>query len=49
MAREFEEFVLDGYNYPTWTIDVKITLTFRKMYDTIIPHAERQQELPPTH
>jgi hypothetical protein len=49
MAREFEELVLDGHNYPTWVIDVKISLAFRGMYDAIIPPADKQQELPPTH
>jgi hypothetical protein len=29
MAREFEEFALDGHNYPTWALDVKISLAFR--------------------
>jgi hypothetical protein len=28
MAREFEELVLDGHNYPTWVLDVKISLAF---------------------
>jgi hypothetical protein len=49
MAHEFEELALDGHNYPTWVMDVKISLTFRGMYEAIVPPAKRQQELPPTH
>jgi hypothetical protein len=49
MAHEFEELVLDGHNYLTWAMDVKINLTFRGMCEAIIPPADRQQELPPTH
>jgi hypothetical protein len=49
MTREFEELTLDGYNYPTWAMDVKISLTFRRMYKAIVPPTDRQQELPPTH
>jgi hypothetical protein len=46
---EFEELALNGHNYPTWAIDVKISLTFRGMYEAIVPPTDRQQELPPTH
>jgi hypothetical protein len=28
MGREFEELVLDGHNYPTWALKVKISLAF---------------------
>jgi hypothetical protein len=24
MAKEFDELVIDGHNYPTWTSDIKI-------------------------
>jgi hypothetical protein len=30
-------------------MDVKISLTFRGMNEAIVPPADRQQELPPTH
>jgi hypothetical protein len=30
-------------------MDVKISLTLRGMYEAIVPPADRQQELPPTH
>jgi hypothetical protein len=42
MAREFEELVLDGHNYPTFAMDVKIRLVFRGIYEAIIPPADRQ-------
>jgi hypothetical protein len=49
MTHEFEELSFDGHNYPTWTINIKINLAFREMYEAIVPPADRQQELPPTH
>jgi hypothetical protein len=42
MAHEFKELALDGHNYPTWVMGVKISLTFRGMYEAIIPLAGRQ-------
>jgi hypothetical protein len=49
MAREFKELALDRHNYPTWAMYIKISLSFRRMYEAIIPPADRQQELPATH
>jgi hypothetical protein len=49
MTHEFEELALDGHNYPTWVMDVKISLTFRGMHEAIVPPADRQQELSPTY
>jgi hypothetical protein len=49
MTHEFEGLALDVHNYPTWAINVKISLTFRGMYEAIIPPADGQQELPPTN
>jgi hypothetical protein len=49
MAHEFDELALDGHNYPTWTMDIKISLALRGIYEAIVPPAYRQQELPPTH
>jgi hypothetical protein len=49
MSQEFEELTLDGHNYPTWTMGIKISLTLIGMYEAIVPPADRQQELPPTH
>jgi hypothetical protein len=49
MAHEFEELVLDGHNYPTWAMDVKVSFALRGMYEAIVSPAERESELPPTH
>jgi hypothetical protein len=49
MAREFEELAIHRHNYPTWAMDVKISLALMRMYEAIVPPADRQQELPPTH
>jgi hypothetical protein len=49
MAHQFEELALDGHNYPTWVMDVKISLALRGMYEAIVPPTEREQALPPTH
>jgi hypothetical protein len=49
MSHEFKELAFDGHNYPTWAMNIKIRLTFRGMYEVIVPPADRQQELPPTH
>jgi hypothetical protein len=42
MAHEFEELALDGHNYPTLAMDIKISLTLRGMYEVVTPPAERQ-------
>jgi hypothetical protein len=49
MAHELDELALDGHNYPTWVMDIKLSLALRGMYEAIVPPADRQQELPPTH
>jgi hypothetical protein len=49
MDYEFEYLALDGHNYPTWAMDVKISLALKGMYEVIVPLADRQQELPPIH
>jgi hypothetical protein len=49
MAHEFEELALDGHNYPTWVMDIKISLALRGMYEGITPPAKRQHELLPTY
>jgi hypothetical protein len=45
MTREFKELVLDGHNYPTCSIDVKISLAFHGMYETIVPPTEKIVQL----
>jgi hypothetical protein len=42
MAHEFEELSLDGHNYPTWALDVKISLTVCGIMPTLTPPAERE-------
>jgi hypothetical protein len=41
MTREFKKLAIDGHNYPTWAMDVKISLEVRGMYEAIVPPAER--------
>jgi hypothetical protein len=43
MAREFNEHALDGHNYPTWALDIKIRLVFCGMA-ALTPPAERERE-----
>jgi hypothetical protein len=42
MTHEFEELALDGHNYPTWAMDVKISLTLKRMYEAIVSPTERE-------
>jgi hypothetical protein len=44
MAHEFDESALDGHNYPTWALDVKISLPFREIMTALTPPAERERE-----
>jgi hypothetical protein len=44
MAREFDELALNGHNYLTWTLDVKISLTFHWIMTALTPPAERERE-----
>jgi hypothetical protein len=37
MAHEFEELALDGHNYPTWALDIKISLTFQEILPALSP------------
>jgi hypothetical protein len=41
MTPEFKELALDGHNYPTWAMDVKISLALRGLYEVILPPKER--------
>jgi hypothetical protein len=40
MTREFEELVLDGHNYTTWAMYVKISFAFCGVYGAILPPEE---------
>jgi hypothetical protein len=46
MAREFEELAIDGQNYPTWALDIKISLASRGILNALTPPTERAQPLP---
>jgi hypothetical protein len=45
MTIEFEELALDGLNYPTWAMNIKISFTLRGMYEAILPPEERTVSL----
>jgi hypothetical protein len=42
MAHEFEELALDGHNYPTWVLDIKISLAFRGILPTLSTPVDRE-------
>jgi hypothetical protein len=39
MAHEFKEVALDGHNYPTWFLDIKISLAFHGILLALTLHA----------
>jgi hypothetical protein len=45
MAREFEELALDGHNYPTWALDIKISLVSKNILSALLPPNERVEPL----
>jgi hypothetical protein len=45
MTHEFEKLALDGHNYPTLIMDVKISLTLRGVYEAILAPKERIVQL----
>jgi hypothetical protein len=42
MDHEFEELVLDGHNYPTCALDVKISLAFLELLPALGPPVNRE-------
>uniref|UniRef100_J3NDB7 Uncharacterized protein n=1 Tax=Oryza brachyantha TaxID=4533 RepID=J3NDB7_ORYBR len=36
-TKEFEPLALDGHNFPTWSMDLKVNLSLREFYEAIIP------------
>jgi hypothetical protein len=40
MPHEFEELTLDGHNYPTWALDIKISLAFHGILPALSPLAD---------
>jgi hypothetical protein len=45
MAHEFEELALDGHNYPTWALDIKISLASKNILSALLPPNERVESL----
>ena len=39
-TKDFESLALDGRNFPTWAIDLKVSLSLRGMYEAIAPPQE---------
>ena len=39
-VKEFEQLALDGHNYPTWAVDVKVSLSWRGLYRAVAPPQE---------
>jgi hypothetical protein len=44
MTHKFEQLALDGHNYLTWAMDVKISLLLHGVYGAILP-TERTVQL----
>jgi hypothetical protein len=42
MAHEFDELTLNEHNYPTWALDVKISLAFHRIMTALTPPAKRE-------
>ena len=36
-VKEFDLLALDGHNYPTWAVDVKVSLASRGLYRAVLP------------
>jgi hypothetical protein len=42
MAHKFKELALDGHNYPTWALDVKISLALCVILPALSPLVDRE-------
>jgi hypothetical protein len=38
--REFDQLAFDGSNFPTWVLDLKVSLSLRGLYSAISPPQE---------
>jgi len=38
--KEFDQLALDGHNFPTWSMDLKVSLSLRGFYHAILPPKE---------
>jgi hypothetical protein len=44
--RKFDAFALDGHNFPTWAMDLKVSLSLRGMLKAIEAPKEGEAALP---
>ena len=48
-VKEFDLLALDGHNYPTWAVDVKVSLASRGLYRVVLPPEEGVTQLDKVH
>ena len=48
-VKEFDLLALDGHNYPTWAMDVKVSLASRGLYRAVLPPKEGVAPLDDQH
>jgi len=48
-VKEFDLLALDGHNYPTWAVDVKVSLASRGLYRAVLPPEEGVAPLEDQH
>ena len=44
MSKEFDPLALDGHNFPTWSVDLKVSLSLRGFCGAIVPPQEGTTE-----
>ena len=49
IVKEFDLLALDGHNYPTWAMDVKVSLPSRGLYRAVLPPEEGVAPLDDQH
>ena len=48
-VKEFDLLALDGHNYPTWAVDVKVSLASHGLYRAVLPPEEGVAPLDDQH
>ena len=48
-VKEFELLALDGHNYTTWAVDIKVSLASRRLYQAVLPLQEGVAPLDDQH
>ena len=48
-VKEFDLLALGGHNYPTWAVDVKVSLASRGLYRVVLPPEEGVAPLEDQH